>query len=134
MPDPQHHRTRLAGNDRPSCRLILHAYPIIGGLREKAVYRGKVVTTRFEQDSLREYAEVFKTVSVASAYYDFRRRDNLKKLADAVPDVFRFGVKVTDVLTVKKSSNLGTARRKGRTAEPEFSQRGIVCDGHPPTV
>src|ERR1017187_616309 len=69
-------------------------------------YRGKVATTRFERDCLAEYAEVFKTVSVDAAYYDFPRREYLKKLADAVPDDFRFGLKVTDAVTIKKFPNL----------------------------
>jgi len=84
------------------------------------VYRGNVATTRFERDSLREYAEVFKTVSVASAYYDFPRRDNLKKLADAVPDDFRFGFKVTDVLTVEKVPNLARFGAKAGQPNPNF--------------
>lgn len=36
-------------------------------------YRGKVATTRFERDCLQEYAEVFKTVCVDAAYYNFPR-------------------------------------------------------------
>jgi len=43
---------------------------------------------------------------VDAAYYDFPRREYLHKLADAVPDDFRFGLKVTDVITVKKFPNL----------------------------
>src|SRR5580658_11169449 len=54
-------------------------------------YRGRVAKTRFERDCLREYAEVFKTVSVDAAYYDFPRREYLQTLADAVPGDFRFG-------------------------------------------
>jgi len=69
-------------------------------------YRGKVATTRFERDCLSEYAEVFKTVCVDAAYYDFPRREYLKKQADAVPDDFRFGLKVTDAVTIKKFPNL----------------------------
>jgi len=69
-------------------------------------YRGKVAKTRFERDCLSEYAEVFKTVSVDAAYYDFPRREYLQKLADAVPDDFRFGLKVTDAVTIKKFPNL----------------------------
>jgi len=38
-------------------------------------HRGKVAKVRFERDCLREYAEVFKTVSVDAAYYDFPRRE-----------------------------------------------------------
>lgn len=69
-------------------------------------YRGKVAKTRFERDCLGEYAEVFKTVCVDAAYYDFPRRESLQRLADAVPDDFRFGFKVTDMVTVKKFPNL----------------------------
>jgi len=54
-------------------------------------YRGKVAKTRFERDCLHEYAEVFKTVSVDAAYYTFPSPEYLRKLADAVPDDFRFG-------------------------------------------
>jgi uncharacterized protein YecE (DUF72 family) len=70
------------------------------------VYRGKVAKTRFESGCLSEYAEVFKTVSVDAAYYDLPRREYLQKLADAVPDDFRFGLKVTDAVTIKKFPNL----------------------------
>jgi uncharacterized protein YecE (DUF72 family) len=69
-------------------------------------YRGKVAKTRFERDCLAEYAEVFKTVCVDAAYYDFPRREYLQKLAEAVPADFRFGFKVTDALTLKKFPNL----------------------------
>jgi uncharacterized protein YecE (DUF72 family) len=69
-------------------------------------YRGKVAKSRFERDCLSEYAEVFKTVSVDAVYYTFPRSDYLQKLADAVPDDFRFGLKVTDSITIKKFPNL----------------------------
>jgi uncharacterized protein YecE (DUF72 family) len=45
---------------------------------------------------------VFKTVCVDAAYYDFPRVEYLQRLADQVPDDFRFGFKVTDALTIKK--------------------------------
>lgn len=38
---------------------------------ERYEYRGRVAKTRFERDCLNEYAEVFKTVCVDAAYYDF---------------------------------------------------------------
>ena len=69
-------------------------------------YRGKVAKTRLERDCLGECAEVFKTVCVDAAYYDFPRQDYLGKLAAAVPDDFRFGLKVTDTVTIKKFPNL----------------------------
>lgn len=64
--------------------------------------RGKVSNKKFEANCLTEYAEVFKTVCVDATYYVFPRPDNLQKLADAVPDDFRFGFKVTDTITIKK--------------------------------
>jgi len=69
-------------------------------------YRGKFAATRFERDCLQEYAAVFQTVCVDAAYYDFPRREYLQKLADAVPAGFRFGLKVTDAVTLKKFPNL----------------------------
>ena len=83
-------------------------------------YRGKVAKTRFERDCLREYAEVFKTVSVDAAYYDFPRREYLQKLADAVPDDFRFGFKVTDAVTIKKFPNLARFGAKAGQPNPNF--------------
>lgn len=38
-------------------------------------FRGKVPKTRFQRDCLREYAELFKTVSVGAAHYDFSRSE-----------------------------------------------------------
>ena len=68
-------------------------------------YRGKVAAKRFERDCLVEYAEVFKTVCIDAAYYTFPRIEYLQGLADQVPDDFRFGLKVTDEITIKKYPN-----------------------------
>jgi uncharacterized protein YecE (DUF72 family) len=73
---------------------------------ERYEYRGKLAKTRFQRDCLAEYAEVFKTVCVDAAYYGFPRREYLQKLGDAVPDDFRFGLKVTDAITLKKFPKL----------------------------
>ena len=83
-------------------------------------YRGKVAKTRFERDCLSEYAEVFKTVSVDAAYYDFPRTEYLQKLADAVPGDFRFGFKVTDAVTIKKFPNLARFGAKAGQPNPNF--------------
>ena len=83
-------------------------------------YRGRVARTRFERDCLREYAEVLKTVSVDAAYYDFPRREYLHKLADAVPDDFRFGFKVTDAVTIRKFPNLARFGAKAGQPNPNF--------------
>ena len=83
-------------------------------------YRDKVAKTRFERDCLREYADVFKTVSVDAAYYDFPQRNYLHKLADAVPDDFRFGFKVTDAVTIKIFPNLARFGAKAGQTNPNF--------------
>ena len=69
-------------------------------------YRGKVATTQFERSCLAEYAEVFKTVCVDSAYYTFPNEKYLDGLAAQVPSDFQFGFKVTDEITVRKFPNL----------------------------
>jgi uncharacterized protein YecE (DUF72 family) len=83
-------------------------------------FRGKVAKTRFERDCLREYAEVFKTVSVDAAYYTFPSEKYLNGLADQVPDDFRFGLKVTDTVTIKKFPNLARFGAKARQPNADF--------------
>jgi Protein of unknown function DUF72 len=87
---------------------------------ERYVYRGKIAKTRFERDCLNEYAEVFKTVCVDAAYYTFPRPDYLRKLADAVPDDFRFGFKVTDTVTIKKFPKLDRFGAKAGQPNSDF--------------
>lgn len=84
------------------------------------VYRGKFAESRFEKNCLSEYAEVFKTVCVDAAYYTFPRREYLQGLADQVPDDFRFGLKVTDTVTIKKFPKLDRFGIKAGQANPDF--------------
>lgn len=83
-------------------------------------YRGKLATTRFERDCLAEYAEVFKTVCVDAAYYNYPTRQYLTKLADAVPDDFQFGFKVTDAITVRRFPNLPRFGAKAGQANRDY--------------
>jgi uncharacterized protein YecE (DUF72 family) len=83
-------------------------------------YRGKVARTRFERDCLAEYAEVFKTVCVDAAYYDFPRREFLQKMTDQVPADFQFGFKVTDAITIKNFPNLPRFGSKAGLPNPDF--------------
>jgi uncharacterized protein YecE (DUF72 family) len=83
-------------------------------------YRGKVATTRFERSCLAEYAEVFKTVCVDAAYYTFPRVEYLQGLADQVPDDFRFGFKVTDLITIKKFPNHARQGAKAGQANADY--------------
>ncbi len=69
-------------------------------------YRGKVTVNRFERDCLTEYAEVFKTVGVDATYYSLPASSIAARMADRVPDDFRFGFKVTDAIMIKNYPNL----------------------------
>jgi uncharacterized protein YecE (DUF72 family) len=69
-------------------------------------YRGKFAESRFKRDCLGEYGEVFKTVCVDAAYYTFPSQQQLERMAEQVPEDFRFGFKVTDTITLKKFPNL----------------------------
>ena len=70
------------------------------------VWRGKFAKSRFEDNCLNEYAEVFRTVCVDGAYYRFPTVKYLEGLSAQVPDDFNFGFKVTDAITLKKFANL----------------------------
>jgi len=83
-------------------------------------YRGKVAKARFQRDCLTEYAGVFKTVCVDAAYYDFPLSDRLQRLADQVPQDFRFGFKVTDAITIKRFPNMERFGAKAGKANPDF--------------
>ncbi len=69
-------------------------------------YRGKFAEARFERTCLAEYAEVFRTVCVDAAYYQFPSEKYLAGLAAQVPDDFQFTFKVTDDITLKRFPNL----------------------------
>ena len=73
---------------------------------QRYCYRGKFAESRFERDCLAEYAEVFKTVCVDAAYYQFPSKKYLEGLVAKVPADFQFGFKVTDDITLKRFTNL----------------------------
>jgi uncharacterized protein YecE (DUF72 family) len=73
---------------------------------QRYAWRGKFAESRFKDNCLAEYTEVFKTVCVDGAYYRFPDQRYLEKMVTAVPDDFQFGFKVTDEITLKKFTNL----------------------------
>ncbi len=73
---------------------------------ERYEYRGRFAETRFNRDCLREYAETFRTVCVDAGYYQFPSAKYLQALGDQVPDGFKFSLKVTDEITIKKFTRL----------------------------
>lgn len=74
--------------------------------RARYEYRGKFALTRFKRECLAEYAEVYKTVCVDAAYYNFPSHQHLEGMVNQTPDDFRFGLKVTDAITIKKFPKL----------------------------
>jgi uncharacterized protein YecE (DUF72 family) len=74
--------------------------------RARYEYRGKFAMTRFNRECLAEYAEVFKTVCVDAAYYTFPSQQYLEGMVNQTPDDFRFGLKATDAITIKKFPRL----------------------------
>jgi len=88
--------------------------------KDRYVFSGRYSNARFERNCLAEYAEVFKTVSVDAAYYQFPTKESVEQLVALVPQDFRFTFKVTDELTLKRYPNLPRfARRAGQT-NPHF--------------
>ena len=73
---------------------------------DRYIWRGRFSESRFQKFCLSEYAQVFKTVCVDAAYYDFPSHDFIEQMASQVPPDFRFAFKVTDAITVKHFPNL----------------------------
>lgn len=74
--------------------------------RDRYIYKGKFAESRFNRECLREYAEVFKTVCVDAAYYNFPSQQYLEGMVNQTPDDFLFALKVTDAITIKKFPKL----------------------------
>jgi uncharacterized protein YecE (DUF72 family) len=86
--------------------------------RDRYVWRGKFSKARFERLCLAEYAEIFKTVCVDAAYYQFPSRPWLEEMVSQVPVDFQFTLKVTDEITMNKFPNLPRfGQRAGRANE-----------------
>lgn len=82
--------------------------------------RGKFSESRFERDCLSEYANIFPTVCVDAGYYKFPSEKYLTGLASMVPDHFRFGIKVTDTITIKNFTNLPRHGKDAGKANEHF--------------
>ncbi len=87
---------------------------------DRYAYRGRFSQSRFEKTCLREYAEVFKTVSVDAAYYKFPDGNYLGELISQVPAEFQFALKVTDEITIKRFPNLPRFGERAGQPNPNF--------------
>ena len=68
--------------------------------------RHKFSEAKFERECLAEFAETFPTVCVDAGYYHFPSVKYLETLSSQVPQGFKFGIKVTDAITIKSYPNL----------------------------
>jgi uncharacterized protein YecE (DUF72 family) len=102
-----------------------------GAVYDEARYlwRGRFAKSRFEQGCLAEYAETFKTVSVDATYYALPSRKLLAGLAAQVPPDFRFGFKVSDAITIKRTPNLPRFGALAGQPNPRFLDPQVFVDG-----
>jgi uncharacterized protein YecE (DUF72 family) len=84
------------------------------------VRRGRFSEARFEKFCLGEYAEVFRTVCVDAAFYKFPEPRSLEELVSLVPPDFRFSLKVTDEITVRRFPNLPRFGSRAGEINPNF--------------
>ncbi len=98
-------------------------YPGWQGLlydKDRYVFRGRYSNARFERNCLGEYSEVFKTVCVDAAYYQFPTRESMGQLISQVPGDFLLSFKVTDEITLKRFPILPRFGRRAGQVNPHF--------------
>jgi uncharacterized protein YecE (DUF72 family) len=102
-----------------------------GMLYETARYewRGKFAESRFNRNCLAEYGQVFKTVCVDAAYYNFPSQQYLEGMAKQVPEDFLFALKVTDAITLKKFPNLQRFGELAGKANENFLNADLFATG-----
>ena len=97
--------------------------------RDRYIWRGRWSDARFERDCLSEYGQVFKSVCVDAAYYNFPSRNYLESLAAQVPQDFLFSFKVTDHLTLKRFANLPRFGARAGTENHDFLNADLFASG-----
>lgn len=97
--------------------------------RARYEYRGKFALSRFKENCLSEYGEVFKTVCVDGTYYNFPSEKYLQGLAGQVPADFQFAFKASDTVTVKKFSNLPHFGARAGTQNEHFLNADLFVSG-----
>lgn len=95
--------------------------------RDRYVWRGRFSKARFEKLCLAEYAQVFKSVSVDAAYYQFPSHDWLEAMVGLVPGDFQFALKVTDEITMKRFPNLPRFGRRAGQPNGNFLNANLFA-------
>lgn len=93
--------------------------------RERYLTRGRFSEARFERECLREYADLFRTVSVDAGYYAFPSTEGTRALASQVPAGFRLSFKVTDELTLRRFPRLDRFGARAGLENPRFLDAGL---------
>lgn len=107
----------------------------------KYSWRGRFSEAKFNRECLAEYAEIFKTVCVDAAFYQFPSEKHLTGLVDQVPDDFLFSFKVTDEITAKHFANIPRMGDRAGRDNPNFLNADLftsrflgVCESIRPKV
>ncbi|HSI85403.1 MAG: DUF72 domain-containing protein [Candidatus Methylacidiphilales bacterium] len=95
---------------------------------QRYVVRKRFSQKKFQEECLNEFAETFHTVCVDAGYYAFPTEAGMAKLANAVPDGFRFAFKVTDDITLKHFPRLPRFGVRGGTENPHFLDAQLFAD------
>jgi uncharacterized protein YecE (DUF72 family) len=82
----------------------------------------------FNETCLEEYAETFSTVGVDHTYYAWPTAKGFEKYVSQVPDTFRFGLKVTEELTVWRYPKLSRYGKRAGTENEHFLDAGLFAE------
>jgi uncharacterized protein YecE (DUF72 family) len=97
--------------------------------RARYEFRGRFAQSRFNRNCLAEYAELFKTVCVDAAYYNFPSKQYLEGMASQTPEDFLFSLKVTDAITIKNYPNLERFGDQAGKPNPNFLNAELFATG-----
>ncbi len=101
--------------------------------RARYLARGRFSRKLFEQECLREYAQVFPTVCGDFAFYQFPSPLFWRKLFAQVPEQFRFAFKVPEQITCRVFPAIPRYGAQGGLANPAFLDAGLLREAflHP---
>lgn len=94
--------------------------------RARYLARGRFSRKLFEQECLREYAQVFPTVCGDFAFYQFPSPLFWRKLFAQVPEQFRFAFKVPEQITCRVFPAIPRYGAQGGLPNPTFLDAGLL--------
>jgi uncharacterized protein YecE (DUF72 family) len=87
---------------------------------ERYLTRKKFSEAKFNRECLGQYGETYSSVCVDAGYYQFPTADYIGGMCAQVPDGFKFGIKVTDDITIRKFPSLPRLGARAGTMNPNF--------------